>query len=95
MEEFGGSPGICKGLVDGLLLDLKQVSNVNILARTRSQICKRRCLNVYKAGEKMALLIGGANKCGYEKLKDELANNYLLVDGPVPRHLQHSTAHFG
>ena len=33
---------------------------------------------------KVALLISGANRCKYGKLKDKLANNYLLGTNQYP-----------
>jgi hypothetical protein len=74
VEEFGGSPGVHKGLVDGRLSNTSRVKDVRKptdqeIAKAEDDSCKAL---------KAALLISEANKRHYGKLKDELANNYLL-----------------
>ena len=71
VEAFGGSPGVHEGLVRGIL------SNV---MRGTTPTAKERSDAEETASEavKAALLISGADRRKYGKLKDELANNYLL-----------------
>jgi hypothetical protein len=74
VEAFGGSPEVHKGLVDGLLSNMTQVKDVH--KPTDQEIAKAEddsCEAV-----KAALLVSGANKRQYGKLKDKLANTYLL-----------------
>jgi hypothetical protein len=80
VEAFGGSPGVHKGLVDGLLSDMTQVNNVRNptnqeIAKAENDSCK---------AVKATLLISGADKRRYGKLKDKLANNYLLGSDQYP-----------
>ncbi len=80
VEAFGGSPGIHKGLVDGLLKEPGQVADpANITANER-RAAEEETNKLVKA----ALLISGAEKQRYGKLKDKLANNYLLGTGQYP-----------
>jgi hypothetical protein len=80
VEAFGGSPGIHKGLVDGLLREPGQVVDpANIMADERKAAEEEA-----NKLEKAALLISGAEKRRYGKLKDELANNYLLGTDQYP-----------
>ncbi len=74
VEAFRGSPGVHKGLVDGLLSNTTRVKDVRKptdqeIAKAEDDSCK---------AVKAALLVSGADKRRYGKLKDELANNYLL-----------------
>jgi hypothetical protein len=74
VEAFGGSLGIHKGLVDGLLKEPGRVANpANITANERKAAEEEANESV-----KAAFLISRAEKRRYGKLKDELANNYLL-----------------
>jgi hypothetical protein len=70
MEAFGGSPGIHKGLVDAEL-GMKNITNP-LPAQTKAS------QEVANEAVKVVLLNSGADRCKYGKLKDELANNYLL-----------------
>jgi hypothetical protein len=80
VEAFGGSPGIHKGLVDGLLKEPGRVTNpTNITADERKATEEEANESV-----KAALLISGAEKQRYGKLKEELANNYLLGSDQYP-----------
>jgi hypothetical protein len=74
VEAFGGLPGVHKGLVNVLLKDPTWVNNVhNMTPKERTEAKETIC----KAA-KAAMLISGADKRQYGKLRDELANNYLL-----------------
>jgi hypothetical protein len=78
VEAFVGSPGVHKGLVDGLLSDMTQVKDV--CKPTDQEIAEDDSCEAAKA----ALLISGADKRQYGKLKDKLANNYLLGSNQYP-----------
>jgi hypothetical protein len=80
VEAFGGSPGVHKGLVDGLLSNTTRVKDVRKptdqeIAKTEDGSCE---------AVKAALLVSGANKRQYGKIKDELVNNYLLGSNQYP-----------
>ncbi len=79
VEAFGGSPGVHKGLVAGIL---KEPGCVSGSSATPTEI-----KNVEEESNKLvkaALLISGADKRRYGRLKDELANNYLLGTDQYP-----------
>jgi hypothetical protein len=80
VEAFSGSPGIHKGLVAGLLKEPGQVANpANITANKRKAAEEEANESV-----KAALLISGVEKRRYGKLKNKLANNYLLGADQYP-----------
>ncbi len=80
VEAFGGSPEIHKGLVDRLLKEPGRVADrANITANER-----RATEEETNESVKAALLISGAEKQRYGKLKDKLANNYLLGTDQYP-----------
>ncbi len=80
VEAFGGSPGIHKGLVDGLVREPGRVIDpANITADER-----KAAEGVANKLVKVALLISGTEKRRYGKLKDKLANNYLLGTDQYP-----------
>ncbi len=74
VEAFGGTPGLHRGMMEALARDPKKVSNPNNL--TADEIVKLE--NEANEAVKAALLISGADKRRFGKLKDNLANNYLL-----------------
>jgi hypothetical protein len=80
VEAFGGSPGVSKGLVNGLLAQTGQVGNPGSLTAAERKQAEVNTSEVVKA----VLLISGANKQQYGKLKDELTNNYLLGSDQYP-----------
>jgi hypothetical protein len=68
-EAFGGLPGIHKGMMDNLMKGITgnpTPAEIKKAEETANEVVKG------------ALLIGGADKRRFGKLKDELANNYLL-----------------
>ncbi len=73
-------PGVHKGLVDGLLRQPGQVSDKDNITDNERKSAEEEANELVKA----ALLISGAEKRRYEKLKDELANNYLLGTNQYP-----------
>jgi hypothetical protein len=80
VEAFGGSLGIHKGLVDGLLKEPGQVTNPTNITADKRKAAEEEANELVKA----VLLISGAEKRRYGKLKDELANNYLLGTDQYP-----------
>jgi hypothetical protein len=68
-EAFGGLPGIYKGIMESLL---SKVTGNPTTAQIKD--VKETASKAVKA----ALLISGADKRRFAKLKDELVNNYLL-----------------
>jgi hypothetical protein len=80
VEAFSGSPGIHKGLVGGLLKKPGQVANPSNITANERKAAEEETNKLVKA----ALLISGAEKRGYGKLKDDLANNYLLGADQYP-----------
>ena len=66
-------PGIHKGFVNGLLNDPSRVRDPNKVTSTEGAQVEQDASKAVKA----ALLISGADKQRYRKLKDKLANNYL------------------
>jgi hypothetical protein len=89
VEAFGGSPGVHKGLVEGLLLDVSQVWDANNVTRTERVQNEQGAFKAVKAA--IAMLISRADKHRYGKLTDELANNYLLGTDQYSHTLQGST----
>ncbi len=80
VEAFGGSPGMHKGLVEGIPKDPGRVRNVNSVTDAERRDAEQEVSDTVKA----ALIISGADKRQYRKLKDELANNYLLGTDQYP-----------
>jgi hypothetical protein len=80
MEAFGGSPGIHKGLVHVLLKDGTQVVTVGRPTNDERKGAKEDATESVKA----ALLISGANKNRFGRLKAHLVNNYLLGTDQYP-----------
>jgi hypothetical protein len=80
VEAFGGSPSVHKGLVEGTLKDPGRVRNMNSIMDAERRAMEQEVSDTVKA----ALVISGADKPQYGKLKDELANNYLLGTDQYP-----------
>jgi hypothetical protein len=80
VEAFGGSPGIHKGMIVGLLKESTRVANVRNPTPTKRKKAEEDAAESVKA----ALLISGADRNRYVKLKDELVNNYLLGTDQYP-----------
>jgi hypothetical protein len=80
VEAFGVSPGIHRGLVEGLLNEPRQVANPGNITAAERRVAEEEANESVKA----ALLISGADKRRYGKLKDKLANNYLLGTNQYP-----------
>ncbi len=74
VEAFGGSLGVHRGLVDVMLSDPNYVRDVNNVIEGERAAAEETAAEAVKA----AMLISGADKQRYGKLKDELANIYLL-----------------
>ena len=74
VEAFGGSPGAHQGIINALLKDPTQIASVGSPMASEKKKAEEDATESVKA----ALLISGANKTRFGKLKDDLANNYLL-----------------
>jgi hypothetical protein len=70
VEAFGGSPGIQDGLV------AEELRRRNITAPTPTELSEAEDVSIEQV--KATMLIRGASCQKYEKLKNELANDYLL-----------------
>ena len=80
VEAFGGSPGIHQGLVNA------ELKRKGLTSPNDDQI--EAAENVAVEQVKAALLISGADQRKFRKLKDELANNYLLCTDQYPDTLE-------
>jgi hypothetical protein len=80
VEVFGGSPGVHKGMIEALLKDPLQVANMG----NPTMIKKKKAKEDASKSIKAALLISGVDRNRFGKLKDELANNYLLGTDQYP-----------
>ena len=72
VKAFGGLLGAHKGLVNGLLRDM--AVDINNVTPTECMRVDKDACKIVKA----ALLISEADKQRYGRLKDKLANNYLV-----------------
>ena len=82
VEAFGGTPGIHEGLVGAELTRL----GIRLDAATAAQLVAAEEVSAEQI--KAALLISGADCRRYGKLKDELANSYLLGSDQYPNTLE-------
>jgi hypothetical protein len=69
-----------KRLIEGILKDPGRVRNVNSITDPEHRATEQKVSDTVKA----ALVISKADKQQYRKLKDELANNYLLGTDQYP-----------
>ena len=91
VKAFGGSPGLQQGLVKGLLRAPGRVNDQNNITEQEQQDAVDEVAEAVKA----ALLISGADKRRYGKLKEQLANNYLLGTNQYPNTLEKATRVLG
>jgi hypothetical protein len=77
VEAFGGSPGVHEGLVRGILSNIMQGTTPTAQERSDAEEASSEAV-------KAALLISSADRHKYGKIKDELANNYLLGTDQYP-----------
>ena len=80
VEAFRGSPGIHQGMIEAMLKDPTRMANVGKPTVAEINTAEDDAMEVVKA----ALLISGADKTRFGRLKDELANNYLLGTDQYP-----------
>jgi hypothetical protein len=80
VEVFGGSLRVHKGMVDAMVLDPKRVVDV----KNPTQAKTDKAYTDVSEAVKAALLIIWADKQRYGRLKDNLANNYLLGTNQYP-----------
>ncbi len=81
---FGGSPGVHKGLVNGLLATPGQVTDPSNIMVDELIVAEEETAKAVKT----ALLINGVDKRRYSKLKEQLANNILLGTYQYPNFLE-------
>jgi hypothetical protein len=91
VEAFGGSPGIHKGLVKGVLATPGKVEDPNHVTSDEMAAAEEEVAEVVKA----ALLISGEDKRRYRRLKEQLANNYLLGTDQYPNTLKKASRILG
>ena len=91
VEAFGGSPGLQKGLVEGLLRVPGRVRDPNNILDDERHEAEEEVTEAVKA----ALLISGADKRRYGRLKEQLANNYLLGTDQYPNTLEKASRILG
>jgi hypothetical protein len=84
VEAFGGSLGVHKGLVNGLLTTPGQAADPSNMRADKLILAEEETAKVVKA----ALLISGADKRRYRKLKEEPASNNLLGTNQYPNMLE-------
>ncbi len=84
VEAFGGLPGIHKGLEKGLLALPGPVRDPSNITKEEQAKAKEEVADAVKE----ALLISGADKQRYGRLKEQLANNYLLGTYQYPDMLE-------
>ncbi len=80
VEAFGGPLGVHKGLVEGLIRMPGQVADPNNVTEDELAAMEAEVSEAVKG----ALLISRADKRHYGKLKDKLANSYLLGSDQYP-----------
>ncbi len=80
VEAFGGLPGVHKGLIEGLIRAPGRKADPNTVAEDELGAVKAEASEAVKA----ALLISGMDRRCYGKLKDKLANSYLLGSDQYP-----------
>jgi hypothetical protein len=81
VEAFGGSPGVHEGLVRGILSNVMRGTTPTAKERSDAEETSSEAV-------KAALLISGADRCKYGKLKDELANIIFWVWTSIPIHFE-------
>ena len=91
VEAFGGSPGIYQGLVKGLLATAGQVHDPGNITQAEETAAEEEVADAVKA----VLLISRADKRRYGRLKEQLANNYLLGTDQYPDTLEKASRILG
>ena len=92
VEAFGGSPGMQKGLISGLLtLSIRVKEDPDNVTAKEFKAAEDEVAEAVK----VALLISGANKARYWQLKEQLATNYLLGTNQYPNTFDKATIILG
>jgi hypothetical protein len=76
VEAFGGSPGVHEGMVEA------ELSRRQIATPSATELKEARAIASEQV--KAAMLISGADRRRYRKLREDLANNYLLGTDQYP-----------
>ncbi len=84
VKAFGGSPRVHKGLVKGVLAMPGKARDPNNVTEEQLADAEEEMTKAVKA----ALLISSVDKKRYAKLKEQLANNYLLGIDQYPSTLE-------
>ncbi len=91
VEAFRGSPGMQKGLIKGVLDTPRRVANPASITADKCASAEEEVAEAVRAG----MLISGASKARYVRLKEQLANNYLLGMDQYPNTLEMATRILG
>jgi hypothetical protein len=83
VEAFEGSPGMQKGLIQGVLVMPGRVVNPTSISADEPASAEEEVAEVVKA----AMLISGASETRYARPKEQLANYYLLDLGNGIRYI--------
>ncbi len=91
VEAFGGSPKMQKGLIKGVLDTPGRVANPASISVDERASAEEEVAEAVK----VAMLISRASKARYVRLKEQLANNYLLGTDQYPNTLEKATRILG
>jgi hypothetical protein len=91
VEAFRVSPGMQKGLIEGVLDTPRRVATPASISADERASAEEEVVEVVKT----AMLISRASKARYVKLKEQLANNYLLGMDQYPNTLEKATRILG
>ncbi len=91
VEAFGESPGVHKKLVKGVLAMQGKTRDPYNITEEELAAAKEEVTEAVKA----ALLISGTDKKRYGRLKEQLANNYLLGTNQYPNMLEKTSRILG
>ncbi len=91
VDAFNGSPGIQQGLVKGLVVSPGRVRNPNNITDAEQTVAEEEVADAVK----VTLIISGAYKRRYGRLKEQLANNYLLGTDQYPDMLEKASRILG
>ena len=91
VEAIEGLPGMQKGLIKGELAAAGKVANPNKITAVEITAAEDEVAKAVKA----AMLISRANMARYGRLKEQLANNYLLGNDQYPNMLEKASRILG
>ncbi len=91
VKAFGGSLGMQKELIKGVLDTPRSVANPASILADKHTSAEEEVAKAVKA----AMLSSGASKARYARLKEQLANSYLLGMDQYPNTLEKATRILG